>query len=151
MKIILLGASGRIGSATLNALYSHPEVTSVVALTRRPLSPTHGKVHNIIHKDFTSWPESLLKDELNGAGACIWTMGIRPSLVKSYDEAHAIDVDAPVSAAKAFAKHLGPSASDKERYYHRISSAMAESGGGKKAVLRRDVFANCIEKRCKRS
>ena len=58
----------------LDYALSRPEITSVVALTRRPLSQHNPKLTTIIHKDFNSYPESVL-DQLSGAQACIWALG----------------------------------------------------------------------------
>ena len=73
-KIILTGATGFIGSEVLKQCLAHPSVTSVVALSRRPLPEPiakHPKLEVIIHEDFSSYSSTLLKN-LAGATACIW-------------------------------------------------------------------------------
>ena len=71
MKVILTGSTGTVGSAVLQRCLSHPKITSVVALTRRPLDVQDPKLNNIIHKDFLKYDEKVI-DQLKGAEACIW-------------------------------------------------------------------------------
>ncbi len=71
MKVIVTGSTGTVGSAVLQQCIENPAVTSVVALTRRPLEVKDPKLNNIIHKDFLNYDEEVLK-QLKGAQACIW-------------------------------------------------------------------------------
>jgi uncharacterized protein YbjT (DUF2867 family) len=73
MKIIITGTTGLIGSAVLEQATLNPKITSIVVLSRRQLIdlPESPKVKVILHKDFLSYPESLLV-QLQGAEACIW-------------------------------------------------------------------------------
>lgn len=71
MKIIVTGSTGTVGSAVLQRCIDHPDVTSVVALTRRSLDISDPKLNNIIHKDFLNYDKEVL-DQLKGAEACIW-------------------------------------------------------------------------------
>lgn len=74
MKLILTGSTGFIGQEVLSQCLLHPDITSLVALSRRPLpsSVTNSpKLKVVILEDFTSYPENVLK-ELEGAEACIW-------------------------------------------------------------------------------
>ena len=71
MKVIVTGATGTVGSAVLQRCIDHPSVSSVVALTRRPLEITSPKLNNIVHKDFLKYDQDVL-DQLKGAQACIW-------------------------------------------------------------------------------
>ncbi|KAI7361133.1 hypothetical protein KC336_g21875, partial [Hortaea werneckii] len=78
MKLILTGATGFIGAAVLDHALTHPLITQVVALSRRPLPihHHHSKLHTIIHRDFTTYPPSLLHNEyLRDAEAVIWALG----------------------------------------------------------------------------
>ena len=76
MKIILTGSTGTIGSAVLQRCLTHPSITSIVALTRRPIDvkDPDNKLNNIIHKDFLNYPQPII-DQLQGAEACIWVLG----------------------------------------------------------------------------
>lgn len=75
MKLIVTGATGYIGAEVLRQCLCHPDVTTVVALTRRPLpsSPNADdpRVRNIVMRDFAEYPEEILR-ELEGAQGCIW-------------------------------------------------------------------------------
>jgi uncharacterized protein YbjT (DUF2867 family) len=53
MKILLMGATGLTGQSFLALALAHPEITEVVAPTRRPL-PVHPKLMNPV-MDFTAW------------------------------------------------------------------------------------------------
>ena len=71
MKVIITGSTGSVGSAVLERCIEHPSITSVVALTRRPLELKDPKLNNIIHKDFLKYDNDVL-EQLKGAEACIW-------------------------------------------------------------------------------
>lgn len=71
MKIILTGSTGWIGSGVLQRCISHPSITSIVALTRRPIEVKDPKLNNIVHKDFLNYDQDVL-DQLKGAEGCIW-------------------------------------------------------------------------------
>ncbi|KAL5353084.1 hypothetical protein ACLOAV_001114 [Pseudogymnoascus australis] len=103
MHLILTGATGLIGTATLHHLLTAPNVTKVTILSRRPvpLAANNPKVTTIIHEDYTSYPPALLAD-LKGAQACIWALGVSINDVPK-DEYEKITVDYPLAAAKAFA------------------------------------------------
>jgi dihydrodipicolinate reductase len=71
MKIIVTGATGRIGGAALQSALSHPTVTSVIVLSRRDIGVQHAKLQTIIKKDYLQYsPEELA--QLEGAEACVW-------------------------------------------------------------------------------
>lgn len=74
MKILITGATGTVGKEILHQCLLRPEVTEVVALSRRPLnddvSQDH-KLRTIIVKDFAKWDEDLL-DLIKDADAMIW-------------------------------------------------------------------------------
>ena len=74
MKIILTGSTGMVGQEILRHCLQHPAITTINVLTRRelpPSTPTSPKLNVIIHKDFGSYPDSVLK-QLSGSQACIW-------------------------------------------------------------------------------
>lgn len=75
MKIILTGCTGFIGSEVLAQCLAHPDISSITALSRRPLPSTpqftNPKLKVVIPQDFTTYPESIL-EELRGADGCIW-------------------------------------------------------------------------------
>jgi uncharacterized protein YbjT (DUF2867 family) len=71
MKIIITGATGRIGGAALQAALSNPTITGVVVLSRRDIGVNHAKLQTIIKKDYTQYAADELA-KLEGAEACIW-------------------------------------------------------------------------------
>jgi uncharacterized protein YbjT (DUF2867 family) len=74
MKVLITGATGTIGKAALNQALLRPEITSVVALTRRSLPSNVSanlKLKTIIMEDFSGWAANVL-DEIKDADAMIW-------------------------------------------------------------------------------
>lgn len=122
MKIVLTGATGRIGFATLACLLQNPQVSSVIAVSRRDLDVQHDKLKVLIHHDLSTWP--LFEDELAGADGCIWALGVIPSKLKSYEDAYNIEVKGALSAARYFA-------SVKARFIY-VSAFISVSGVGEK-------------------
>ncbi|XWW95235.1 hypothetical protein V2A60_003189 [Cordyceps javanica] len=92
MKLIVVGATGLIGTEVIRQALSHKSVTSVVALGRRPTPPpksvTAGpaleKFQSVTLDDFTSYPDDV-KSQLAGADACIWLLAITPTASKTMD------------------------------------------------------------------
>lgn len=71
MKVIITGATGRIGGAALQSALSNPTITTVMVLSRREIDVQHAKLQTIVKKDYTRYtPEELA--QLGGAEACIW-------------------------------------------------------------------------------
>jgi uncharacterized protein YbjT (DUF2867 family) len=74
MKLILTGTTGFIGQEVLTQALAHPSITSIIALTRKPIPATftsHPKVKNVLIDDFETYTPSVL-EQLKGADACIW-------------------------------------------------------------------------------
>ncbi|KKY22114.1 putative nucleoside-diphosphate-sugar [Diplodia seriata] len=114
MKVLLVGATGFVGSFALRALLADPAVGTVVTLTRSPLSNSayiHSrhlespKLIEIVHPDdFFSYPGDLLDRQLRGVRACIWTIGGRHTQRSRWptDEDYVrVSVDLPVHYADA--------------------------------------------------
>jgi hypothetical protein len=76
MKIIVTGCTGLVGSEVVRAAIKHQYINHIYAVTRKPLDPEiadHPKVTQIIHEDFESWPDHLLRlFEHEGVRGCIW-------------------------------------------------------------------------------
>jgi uncharacterized protein YbjT (DUF2867 family) len=87
MHIILTGATGTVGSAVLTNLLASPAVSRLSILSRRQFDLPTGenlnvkKANIIIHEDYLSYPEELLKGALEGAQGCIWAQGISQTQV----------------------------------------------------------------------
>lgn len=74
MKILFVGATGSIGSEVLEQCLARPEITSVVAFSRRELPSdvsTNSKLQVIIKKDFSNWPKGVLEPHAD-AEAMVW-------------------------------------------------------------------------------
>ncbi|KAL4819009.1 hypothetical protein BDW67DRAFT_182570 [Aspergillus spinulosporus] len=108
MKIILTGTTGFVGSEVLQQALQHPSITSIVVLSRKKLPSsvaTNPKVTVKILGDFLSYPDSLLQD-LTGAEACIWTLGLPyHSDIVFYRR---VNVDYTLAAVTAFTESLTP-------------------------------------------
>jgi uncharacterized protein YbjT (DUF2867 family) len=74
MKIILLGASGMVGSGVLRETLRAPEVESVLSVGRRPSGVTHAKLRELQLRDL--FDTDAIEDQLVGYDACIWAVGI---------------------------------------------------------------------------
>jgi nucleoside-diphosphate-sugar epimerase len=79
MKLIVAGSTGFVGTEIVRQALSHPAVTSVVGLARRP-TPTPlnvgpnadaTKFKSVICEDFNNYTDDV-KKELAEADACIW-------------------------------------------------------------------------------
>jgi hypothetical protein len=84
MKIILTGSTGGIGSEVLQQCLQHLSITSIVALSRRPLPASvanNPKLKVVIMEDFLSYNDSLLR-QLDGSQACIW-WGLNPGTLSA--------------------------------------------------------------------
>jgi uncharacterized protein YbjT (DUF2867 family) len=74
MKVVVVGATGRCGSHATRACIDNERITKVVVITRRPPAEdiaSNSKVEVIIHEDFSSWPDEIMK-KLGGVEACLW-------------------------------------------------------------------------------
>jgi nucleoside-diphosphate-sugar epimerase len=74
MKVLVTGDTGTIGKHALLHALLRPEITSVVAISRRDL-PTdisnNSKLKVIILKDFNDWSQDIL-EEMKDADVMIW-------------------------------------------------------------------------------
>lgn len=74
MKILFVGATGAIGSEVLDQCLAHPDITSVVAFSRRELPSkvsSNPKLQVVIMEDFAEWPEGVLEAHAD-AEAMVW-------------------------------------------------------------------------------
>ena len=83
MKLIITGASGLCGQELVRQSLSRKEITSVVAVARRPIvAPDNlpagadaSKLRSVVVKDYfataAEYPEDV-RGGFTGAGACIW-------------------------------------------------------------------------------
>ncbi|BCS17487.1 putative nucleoside-diphosphate-sugar epimerase [Aspergillus puulaauensis] len=101
MKVIIAGATGYIGQEILSQCIAHPSITSIIALTRRDLDIKNDKLrtHLMKDEDFLSYSDPKLREELKGASACLWSIGLRPSHAGNDERTRVISVDYPAAAA----------------------------------------------------
>ena len=79
MKLIIAGASGFVASELLRQSLRRPEITSVIALARKPVSAPENlgpeadasKLKSLVLEDYGHYTEDV-KKEFAGADACIW-------------------------------------------------------------------------------
>lgn len=65
------GFTGNIGGGVLEACLRDPTVTSIIALSRRPVKVEDPKLKVIIHGDFSSYTDEIYEEALSCDGA-IW-------------------------------------------------------------------------------
>jgi len=119
MEIIITGATGTIGSAILRHCLTNPSITSIVALTRRPLPITHPKLSTITIDNWITWDSGVLSRILS-ADAAIWAIG-------TTDANREINYDYPLAFQESFleARKASPHAAKRFRYI-RVSGAFTE-------------------------
>ena len=74
MKIIIAGSSGLVGGAVIRECLADTNITHLFILSRSelPIELTqNAKATVIIHDDFSTYPEQLLR-QLDGSEGCIW-------------------------------------------------------------------------------
>jgi uncharacterized protein YbjT (DUF2867 family) len=86
MHLVVTGGTGLVGSAVLQTMLANSSVTKVSILSRRPvaLAEGHQKANVILHKDYNSYPPSVLS-QLKDVDGVVWAQGISATQVsKSY-------------------------------------------------------------------
>jgi uncharacterized protein YbjT (DUF2867 family) len=74
MKVVIIGATGRCGGHATRACVESDRVTKIFLISRRAVPEefaTNTKCEVILHEDFSTWPEDLMK-KLDGVEACLW-------------------------------------------------------------------------------
>ena len=76
MKInaIITGVTGMVGEGVLHECLLHPDVESVLIITRKPSGVSHPKIKEIVHKDFMDL--SPIRERLTGYNACYFCLGV---------------------------------------------------------------------------
>ncbi|KAI1400751.1 putative nucleoside-diphosphate-sugar epimerase [Hypoxylon fuscum] len=92
MKLIISGATGFVAREVIRQSLSRREITSVIAVARKPVSipdkleddADPSKLKSVVVEDYDRYSEETRK-EFTGVAACIWTVAITPSKSKMYD------------------------------------------------------------------
>jgi len=90
MKLIISGATGFVATEVIRQSLSNPRITSVLALARRPVTVPENlppeadssKLKSVVVEDFGKYSDNV-KQQLEGADACIWTLAVTPSKSKT--------------------------------------------------------------------
>lgn len=76
MKLVVVGGTGLVATEIIRQSLRVPQITSVVALARRPVqldvdAPNTSKFESVVVRDYAHYGDSV-KAALVGADACIW-------------------------------------------------------------------------------
>ncbi|KFY50804.1 hypothetical protein V495_00085 [Pseudogymnoascus sp. VKM F-4514 (FW-929)] len=90
MKLIVAGSTGFVGTEIVRQALSHPTITSVVGLARRPTPTPHNagpnadttKFKSVVCEDFNNYTDDV-KKELAEADACIWLISVTITRARS--------------------------------------------------------------------
>jgi hypothetical protein len=74
LKVIVTGVTGMVGEGVMNECLLHPDVESVLALTRKPTGVNHPKLKEVIVQDF--FDLSAAFPDLSGYNACFFCLGV---------------------------------------------------------------------------
>ncbi|KAB5576211.1 nucleoside-diphosphate-sugar epimerase [Coniochaeta sp. 2T2.1] len=126
MHLILTGATGLVGSGVLDAMVKMKDITKISIISRRPVQMADDikdpRINVILHKDFSSYPQSLL-EQVKDATGCVWALGISQNQV-SKEEYIKITKDYTIAAAEAFQTlPLDPSLKDQPFHFVFVSGA----------------------------
>lgn len=75
MKVIVAGATGLVGREIIRQCLSEEKITSVIALSRKPLTTEKdlnlSKFDNVLIRDYEEYSDDV-KAKFIGADICIW-------------------------------------------------------------------------------
>ncbi|MBN8706458.1 MAG: NAD-dependent epimerase/dehydratase family protein [Bacteroidetes bacterium] len=80
IKAIITGVTGMVGEGVLHICLNHPDVESVLVISRKPCGVQHPKLKEIIHANFQDI--SSLKKEVTGYNACYFCSGVSSAGMK---------------------------------------------------------------------
>jgi uncharacterized protein YbjT (DUF2867 family) len=101
MKVIITGTTGMVGEGVLIECLAHPQVRSVLSVSRRPTGVTHPKLKEYIVTDFLSLKEN--DERLKGWDACFFCAG-----VSSVGMSEAVYTRISYDTTMAFARAVNP-------------------------------------------
>lgn len=74
MKVIILGASGMVGTGALREALNEPNVESVLSIGRHPTGVEHPKLREVLLSDL--FDVASVEKQLVGYDACLWAVGV---------------------------------------------------------------------------
>jgi uncharacterized protein YbjT (DUF2867 family) len=138
MHIILTGATGLVGSGVLDAMIKAKDITKISILSRKPVQMAADskdpRINVIIHRDFENYDSKVL-EQLQGAKACVWALGISQTKVNA-EEYVKITKDYTIAAAKSFAT-LTTTPSEPFRFIYVSGEGATQTPGRFSAIFAR--------------
>ncbi|KAK8062663.1 NAD(P)-binding protein [Apiospora hydei] len=107
MKIAIVGGTGLVATELIAQCLAMPEITSVVALARKPIqleadTINRAKFKSVVIRDYEEFTESV-KADISGLDVCIWTVAVTPGRLGRFDfaEVKRVCQDCTVAGLKA--------------------------------------------------
>lgn len=104
IKAIIFGATGMVGEGVLLKALNHPDVESILSISRKPCGITHSKLQEIVHNDFYNYQS--IESRLTGYNACFFCLGTSSIGMNEADYTR-VSYDLTLSAAKTLS-NLNP-------------------------------------------
>ncbi len=101
IRAIITGATGMVGEGVLHECLLHPEVESVLSISRRTCGMRHAKLKEVLHQDFSDL--SGLEQELTGYNAGFFCMGVS-SVGMSEEKYRHLTYDLTMALARTLSK-----------------------------------------------
>jgi len=99
MRVLVMGATGAVGSEVVRQCVQDSRIERVVALTRRPITEKHPKLSELLHEDFFDY--STLLEEFSEIDICCCALGVSQVQVRDPQLYATITRDYVVNAALA--------------------------------------------------
>ncbi|KAG5991937.1 hypothetical protein E4U54_003787, partial [Claviceps lovelessii] len=110
MEVIVVGATGYVGSAVLGRCIADASISRIHVVTRRPLAEevmkgeeARRKISVVMKTEWMGWEEAAMEG-MRGARACFWCIGGRHTQTSRWtpEEYLRVTVDFTVAATRAF-------------------------------------------------
>jgi uncharacterized protein YbjT (DUF2867 family) len=100
-RLVIVGASGMVGSYALRYALDSSAVKSVTSIGRKKIGISHPKLNEVVHQNFADC--SALTDVLSGQDAAVYCLGTYTGSV-SDAELHAVTTDYTIEFARVLHK-----------------------------------------------
>jgi uncharacterized protein YbjT (DUF2867 family) len=101
IKAIIFGATGMVGEGVLHETLKHPDVESVLVISRKSSNVKHPKLKELFHTDFFDY--SAIEKNLRGYNACFFCLGVSSIGMNEQDYSR-VSYDLTMQAAKTLSK-----------------------------------------------